>query len=262
MDKKVKISAIPAFADNYLWLIHNDSDAIVVDPGDASPVLTTLTQQGLKLAAILLTHHHNDHIGGVAELVEKTSALVYGPNDARISGIDRFCDAGQAIGITALNLSFEILAVPGHTLSHLAYYCAELGALFPGDTLFAAGCGRLFEGSPTQMLASLKQCCELPDSTQIYPAHEYTLSNLKFALATEPDNADIAYRFKEVSDLRARNQITLPSTLALELKTNPFLRAHVAGLQANLVATGKLERSELGNELASFTALRLWKNSF
>lgn len=262
MDKKVKISAIPAFTDNYLWLIHNHSHAIVVDPGDASPIMTTLTQQGLQLAAILLTHHHNDHIGGVAELVEQTSAQVYGPNDTRISGITHFCDAGQAITIPALNLSLDVMAVPGHTLSHLAYYCAELGALFPGDTLFAAGCGRLFEGSPAQMLASLKLCSALPDSTKIYPAHEYTLSNLKFALATEPDNADIAYRLKEVSDLRAHNQISLPSTLALERKTNPFLRAHVASVQTHLVVNGKLSSAGLGDELASFTALRLWKNTF
>lgn len=262
MDKKVKISAIPAFADNYLWLVHNQRDAIVVDPGDAAPVLATLTQQGLHLRAILLTHHHNDHIGGVAELQQKTPALVYGPNDARISGIDQLCTAGQDISIPELNLRFEILAVPGHTLSHLAYYCAEMNALFPGDTLFAAGCGRLFEGSPAQMLASLKQFCTLPDQTQIYPAHEYTLSNLKFALATEPDNTKIAQRFQEVSDLRARNEISLPSSIALERATNPFLRAHLAKVQSHLAAAGKLSNADLGDELASFTALRLWKNSF
>lgn len=262
MDKNIKVSAIPAFDDNYLWLIHNDSDAIVVDPGDAAPVLARLAQLKLNLRAILITHHHDDHIGGVAELVQHTAARVYGPDDSRISGIEQICSADAVISIAELGLQFKVLAVPGHTLTHLAYYSEEIGALFPGDTLFAAGCGRLFEGSPAQMLASLQQFATLPGQTQVYPAHEYTLSNLKFAHAAEPGNAAVSLRLRHVGALRQQQLISLPTNIAEELNTNPFLRAGVADLQKNLLAQGKLQAHELGNELASFTALRSWKNGF
>jgi hydroxyacylglutathione hydrolase len=262
----IKIQQIPAFDDNYLWLIHNGKNAIIVDPGDAAPVQAYLIQHQLQLSAILLTHHHPDHIGGVVELLNQTSTPipVYGAlsdqQSGRISTISQGCHDGETLSITELGLQFNVLEVPGHTSTHIAYYCAELASLFCGDTLFAGGCGRLFEGTPAQMLTSLQKIAALPAETQIYCAHEYTLSNLRFAIAVEPNNSVLQARFKQVSEQRANNVSTVPSQLAVESATNPFLRSDSADIIHTLQTTGKL--ADKTDPVTVFTAVRGWKNTF
>ena len=251
----LQITALPAFNDNYLWLLQNPSakTCAVVDPGDAAPVLAWLQQQpDWRLTDILITHHHFDHVGGVEALKEATGATVYGPSLEKVPALDHPL-ADQA-AINVLGQRFEVLHVPGHTLGHIAYYSAPL--LFCGDTLFAAGCGRLFEGTPEQMYRSLQRLSSLPDQTLVYCTHEYTLSNLTFAQAAEPDNADVAKRLQEVMDLRAHNAMTLPSTIALEKATNPFLRTHLHSV------TNQLELTENSTDIEAFAALRRWKDTF
>lgn len=219
----IQISALPAFTDNYIWLLqdHSTQRCAVVDPGDAAPVRAWLdAHPGWTLSDILITHHHHDHVGGVESLKSATNATVYGPASENIPARD--IALGDNASITVLGLDFDVHAVPGHTLGHIAYY--HRGLLFCGDTLFAAGCGRLFEGTPEQMHQSLSRLAALPEDTLVYCTHEYTLSNLKFAAAVEPGNPDVAARLEKVAEQRNQGVMTLPSTLALEKLTNPFLR--------------------------------------
>jgi hydroxyacylglutathione hydrolase len=260
----IQILQIPAFVDNYFWLIHNGKNAIIVDPGAAAPVQISLNQHQLNLCAILLTHHHADHIGGVVDLINNASIPIYGPladqKSGRIPTITHGCQQDETVFIPELNLTLNVLEVPGHTSSHIAYYCAELESLFCGDTLFAGGCGRLFEGTPAQMVNSLKKIAALPANTKIYCAHEYTLSNLRFALAVEPNNQALQTRFKQVSAAREKGLSTVPSQLDLELQTNPFLRCTSSEIIHTLQNQQKLVDST--DEVSVFAAVRLWKNSF
>ncbi|WP_260961326.1 hydroxyacylglutathione hydrolase [Pseudomonas citri] len=254
----IQISALPAFTDNYIWLLqdHSTQRCAVVDPGDAAPVQAWLeAHPGWVLSDILVTHHHHDHVGGVQALKNATNATVYGPASENIPARDRAL--GDHDRIAVLGLDFDVHAVPGHTLGHIAYY--HHGLLFCGDTLFAAGCGRLFEGTPGQMHHSLSRLAALPEDTLVYCTHEYTLSNLKFAAAVEPDNRDIAARLEKVSRQRSEGVITLPSTLALEKLTNPFLRTAETSVKQKAD-----ERSAKRNQTPSevFAALRAWKDKF
>ncbi len=268
-DRKTSLDvlAVPAFNDNYLWLIHNGRYAAVVDPGDAGPVLAALKENGLTLAAILLTHHHADHVGGVAELAERARSAefpaiaVYGParERAKIAGITQPVAEGDRVNLPRLPLDLTVIEVPGHTLGHIAYHAAGEGLLFCGDTLFAGGCGRLFEGTPAQMVDSLAKLASLPGDTKVYCAHEYTMSNLKFAAAVEPDNGELAARMTEEQAKRDRGQPTVPSTIGLERKTNPFLRATQPTIVKSLQDAGRLQTF---GEVESFAALREWKNTY
>jgi len=252
---------IPAFRDNYIWLMRHGASAVVVDPGEAQPVLDYLARERLSLTAILITHHHADHQGGVAELLARCAAVVFGPAAESITGLSRPLRGGERIRPAGLEADFDVLPVPGHTLGHLAYY--RPGLLFCGDTLFGAGCGRLFEGSPAQMAASLARLAALPDDTAVYCAHEYTEANLRFALAVEPRNPAVQRRARDVAALRAEGRPTVPSTIGLERATNPFLRCGEAAVIAAAREREGLEgRNSAADPLAVFTALRAWKDVF
>lgn len=254
---ELRIDPIPAFDDNYVWWLADGRSAVVVDPGDAAPVAHRLSQTGLQLAAILVTHHHGDHVGGVEALVHATGAHVYGPAAESIPCVRTRLRGGDRIEV--LGHAFDVIDVPGHTRGHIAYYSRSLGALFCGDTLFACGCGRLFEGTAEQMSESLAKLAALPAATRMYCAHEYTLANIRFALAVEPDNAALQARQRACEALRAQGKPTLPSTLADELATNPFLRCDVAAVRT------RAERESPGanaSTVAAFAALRAWKNRF
>lgn len=250
------IIRIPAFKDNYIWLLRKGAAAVVVDPGDAGPVLDVLDRQGLTLTAILITHHHADHQGGVAGLLARYPAPVFGPAHESITALSRPLHGGETIALPELGCAFAVIAVPGHTLGHLAYHGA--GCLFCGDTLFTAGCGRVFEGTMAQMLASLERLAALPEQTAVYCAHEYTQANLRFALAADPGNPLLQQRASEVAAVRAQGGATVPSTLALEKATNPFLRCG----EPALVAAAGSRGTQANDPLAVFTALREWKNVF
>ncbi|MFM2398040.1 MAG: hypothetical protein RL341_197, partial [Pseudomonadota bacterium] len=223
----IRIEPIAAFVDNYFWAIHNGAHAWVVDPGDAPPVAQWLQSHALTLAGILLTHHHADHVGGVASLVAGHRVPVIGPAREAIAGVTRKVAEGDEVLLPELGVALAVLDVPGHTAGHIAYAGMVEGepVVFCGDTLFAAGCGRLFEGTAAQMWQSLCKLAALAPHTRAYCAHEYTLSNLAFAKAAEPDNAAIAARINACQQLRAEGVPTVPFTLAQELATNPFLRA-------------------------------------
>ena len=256
----LQVRPVRAFADNYIWAIATPTDArrlVVVDPGDAAPVLAELDRCGASLAAILLTHHHPDHIGGVPELLRHGQVPVIGPEDARIERRTRTVHDGERCELPDLGLSFEILQIPGHTVSHIAYF--GHGALFCGDTLFSAGCGRMFEGTPRQMNASLARLRALPPETQVFCGHEYTAANLKFALTVEPGNAEALEYRTRVEELRAAGAPTLPSSLSLETKVNPFLRCEVASVSAAAeLHAGKA----LKEAFEVFGVLRAWKDQF
>ncbi|WP_256082075.1 hydroxyacylglutathione hydrolase [Massilia sp. YIM B04103] len=257
----LQVLTVPAFNDNYLWLIHDGQHAAVVDPGDALPVQAALAAHGLTLSAILLTHHHADHIGGVSQLLQHGSVPVFGPRHDGIAAVTQALGDGDVITVPGLDLRLRILDVPGHTKGHIAYVREGVEPwLFCGDTLFAAGCGRLFEGTPAQMAASLDKLAALPDATLVYCAHEYTLSNLRFACAAEPENAVL--RDRVVSDNRKREHgvPTVPSTIGLEKATNPFLRYREPAIASQLHSAGKLARGAAPLEV--FAALREWKNHF
>jgi hydroxyacylglutathione hydrolase len=255
---------LPAFTDNYIWMLHDGNKALVVDPGDAGVVFEALKRLSLQLETILVTHHHVDHTGGVDELRDATGAAVFGPLTEtmpepirRLQGEDKM----QAMGLT-----FDVIDVPGHTSGHIAYYCDQLqgktkdGApiLFCGDTLFSGGCGRLFEGTPTQMLSSLNKLSALSGDSRVCCTHEYTLSNLKFARAVEPNNGALKQYQQDCEALRAADTPTLPSTIARELQINPFLRSD----QAEVVhAAQQLDPTAI-DAVGVFTAIRQWKNNF
>jgi hydroxyacylglutathione hydrolase len=254
----IQISALPAFTDNYIWLLqdHRSQRCAVVDPGDAAPVEAWLdAHPDWVLSDILITHHHHDHVGGVERLKHISGATVYGPASENIPARDVALQDNDTASV--LGWDFDVYAVPGHTLGHIAYY--HHGLLFCGDTLFAAGCGRLFEGTPDQMHHSLSRLAALPEDTLVYCTHEYTLSNLKFAAAVEPTNTDIAARLEKVTQQRQNGVMTLPSTLALEKLTNPFLRTG-----ETLVKQKVDERAGAQNRAPSevFAALRAWKDKF
>lgn len=255
----IKVIPIPALKDNYIWALldQHANHALIVDPGEAEPVLAWLKQQRAGLAGILITHHHWDHTAGAAALKQAYRAPVLGPEADHISELTAYVHEKDQARVNGFPLAFQIMDIPGHTLGHIAYYTENM--LFCGDTLFAAGCGRIFEGTPAQMYASLQKIAALPETTMIYCAHEYTLNNLRFAEQVEPGNPKIAQRLKEVSALRNNHQPTLPSLLRDEKATNPFLRCDSEEVRETVSRhTGKL----LKNNIEIFAALRAWKDNF
>ena len=251
------LQPLPAFQDNYIWLLATGSVAAVVDPGDAAPVRSALAERHLRLAAVLVTHHHADHMGGAAELAREHACPVYGPAREAIEAVDRPLTGGAEVDIPALQARFRVLDIPGHTAGHIAY--GGHGIIFCGDTLFSAGCGRLFEGTAQQMCASLAKLAALPDDTRVCCGHEYTLANLKFAREVEPDNWDVREYERECAARRARGEPTLPSRLGRERRVNPFLRCAEPAVR-------DAARRRLGREPADavevFAAIRLWKDGF
>jgi hydroxyacylglutathione hydrolase len=253
----LSVTALPAFSDNYIWLIHNQCVALVVDPGDAQPVIQAIDRLGLKLLAILSTHHHADHVGGNRILHERYRCPVYGPATEPIPHLTHPLNGSEQITFHDLDLTLQIIATPGHTRGHVSYYGA--GYLFCGDTLFGCGCGRLFEGTAEQMHRSLSLLCRLPDHTLICCAHEYTLSNICFAKTVDRENPDLIER--EQSDLKKREQgqPTLPSTLKLEKMTNPFLRSAQPAL---IEAAESVAARRPRHEVEVFAAIREAKDKF
>ena len=256
----MKLIALPAFADNYIWLLHNDQYALVVDPGDSAPVLAWMREHpALQLETILVTHHHADHTGGVAALVAQSGAQVLAPALEKMPFLAQGLQQGDHFDWHGLR--FDVLDVPGHTLGHIALWTHPADQdpiLFCGDTLFSGGCGRLFEGTPAQMLDSLDRLSALPDATRVCCAHEYTLSNLKFALAVEPDNRDLQAHFEWCTRLRSQALPTLPVALSTERAINPFLRSR----QASVAAAVQQHDQLAVDDISTFAALRQWKNEF
>lgn len=253
---------VPAFTDNYIWMVCKNGRAIVVDPGDAAPIEAALAQRELTLDSILLTHHHADHVGGVLALQQRTGATVYGPATERLPACDHRLREGDTVQLPAVDLQLQVLDVPGHTAGHIAYYGKlDTGkpVVFCGDTLFAAGCGRLFEGTPAQMVDSLGKLGALPADTLVCCAHEYTLSNLRWALQVEPDNAALRQRWESASQLRSQGRPTLPSVISDELDTNPFLRTKQAAVAR---AASGFAGTTLDTSVDVFASLREWKNNF
>lgn len=252
---------IAAFRDNYIWALHDDDGhCLVVDPGDAAPVIDWLEQQQYSLGAILVTHHHPDHVGGLAALLARWPVPVYGPDNEHISHISQRLADGDELTLTAPAVHFRVLAVPGHTLDHIAWFSDQTATplLFCGDTLFSSGCGRLFEGTPAQMLRSLQRLATLPDDTLVCCAHEYTSANLAFSLAMLPDDPALHARQQQVQALRAREQPSLPVTLAAEKQHNLFLRCAEPMVQQSMIARG----AEPDDVLSVFTVLRAEKDRF
>lgn len=258
MPNMLDVRCVPAFDDNYIWLIGTPGSrqVAIVDPGDADPVIEVLEREVLEPLAILITHHHGDHTGGVAELVERYSLPVYGPARERIPALTHLVSEGDTVELEPLGLEFRVLDTPGHTRGHVCYVGHD--ALFCGDTLFTAGCGRLFEGSTEQMTESLSKLAALPETTLVYCAHEYTAANLRFALVVEPDNPDILARRDEVARRRARHESTVPESMLVEKKTNPFLRC---GVPAVVAAAERFAGKRLGSLAAVFGTVRHWKDT-
>jgi hydroxyacylglutathione hydrolase len=256
----MKLIALPAFSDNYIWLLHNDHQALVVDPGDSAPVLSWLQlHPGIELDLILVTHHHPDHTGGLAELVARTGAQVVGPALEKMPVAARGLQQGDTFEWHGLSL--QVHEVPGHTLGHIAFWlqsAEQAPLLFCGDTLFSGGCGRLFEGTPAQMLDSLDRLAALPGDTRVCCAHEYTLSNLKFALAVDPENQALKSYAQACVRLREQNQATLPGLLSTERAINPFLRSRSPAIAF------AVQQHDPGavDDVTRFAALRTWKNEF
>lgn len=253
----INIEPIKAFSDNYIWLVTTNEGSIVIDPGESSKTIELLKKRDLNLKAILITHHHFDHTGGIDEVKLFSSTKVYGPKND-ISSIDVRVEVGQALSL--IGIDFEIIELPGHTMDHIAFYTNNNGnpLLFCGDTLFAGGCGRVFEGTFEQMHESLMKLKSLPANTKVYSGHEYTTANLSFAKEVEPLNKNIISRYNEVLKLRKEGIPTLPTTIEIELKTNPFFRCDVEEIQDSLLKKFNIER----NEQEIFKALREWKDNF
>src|SRR5438067_3717106 len=255
------IIPIPAFRDNYIWAICEGGYAAVVDPGDAAPVIAYLDRERLRLAAIIATHHHNDHVGGNLGLLARWAVPVFGPAHETIPGRTHALREGERIDVPGIDVTFDVLDIPGHTAGHIAYVTArgEAPAVFCGDTLFAVGCGRLFEGTPAQMWSSLSKLAALPADTRVFCGHEYTLANIRFARAVEPGNRALIARQSREEAKRARGEPTLPSTIGEERATNPFLRAEETAVKSAAEAHA---RRRFDDPVATFAELREWKNRF
>jgi len=252
-----EVIALRAFADNYIWTLRDGKCAAVVDPGDARPVIDYLSREQLELVAILNTHHHADHVGGNAGLLGRWTVPVYGPHDERIAEVTHRLKDGARFTLPHFGVEFEVMVIPGHTRSHIAFHGG--GMVFSGDTLFAAGCGRLFEGTPGQMHDSLSRLMLLPDSTRVYCGHEYTLSNIRFAKAADPDNPALRELGERAQQQRDRDLPTLPSTIGQEKATNPFVRVREPAVVA---AANRFAGKTLNDPVGVLAAIREWKNSF
>lgn len=254
----LKISPINAFSDNYIWLIQTNEGNTLVDPGDSKPIISTIDKLGITIDDILITHHHFDHIGGLELLKPLIKGSVIGPKNNAIDLLDKHVGEGDII--ESIGLRFSVFEVPGHTLDHIAFYSeTEKEVLFCGDTIFSGGCGRVFEGTFEQMNHSLEKLMNLPSKTEIYCAHEYTLSNLQFALMAEPDNVDLKEYELNSKNKREKNIPTIPTTLGQELQINPFLRVAETSLREAI--SDKLDHSNITSNAEVFGFLRSWKDS-
>ena len=255
------IDVIKAFDDNYIWVLKNQQHIALVDPGDANVCLDYINANNLVLTDILITHHHHDHIGGIETLLSHAQSKnqtvdVYSPAINDISGTTNALNGSEIITLKHIDVSFEVIDVPGHTLGHIAYYNQDI--LLCGDTLFSGGCGRMFEGTPEQMTTSLAKLSQLDDHTRVYCTHEYTLANLHFALMVDPNNVDLMSYFNQVNELRELGKITLPSTIGLEKRINPFLRCHEANIQQ---AASEYSNKTITDNITAFAAIRQWKDN-
>ncbi len=253
----IKINPIHAFKDNYIWIIHNEKYAVIIDPGIATPVIEYIRQYHLKLIAILITHHHHDHTGGNLELSQLFRVQIYGPLKETIPGMTDGLEEGNIISLPELSLNLTVLDIPGHTAGHIAYY--DSNHLFCGDTLFSCGCGRIFEGTAQQMYHSLKKITALPDQTQVYCTHEYTLSNIHFATEIDPTNSLLTEYANKVRMLRANNKPTIPTTLAIEKSINPFLRCEHPAI---INAANQHAETQLSDAISVFSEIRKWKDHY
>jgi hydroxyacylglutathione hydrolase len=265
-NSSIKVNALPAFSDNYIWAISNDHTIALVDPGDADVCIDFIEKNQLTLNAILITHHHLDHTGGIQKLVDYCSKnqwplKVYGPKKENIPCCNIQLEHKDVVNLPLLNINLDVIGLPGHTLGHIAYFVDDNiePRLFCGDTLFSGGCGRLFEGTAKQMLNSLSKLTDLPDNTKVYCAHEYTQANLKFSLSVEPNNEALIKYSQKVTELRAKNQATIPTLIKVEKQINPFLRSHIEAVQLSAIG---FDSNTKPNSLDTFTTIRRWKDQF